>query len=223
MSVFPRYLLVALLVLVSGLAARAGTVALTASTDATLFEPQPNNNTGGNDRVTAGANSNVKRTRGLIRFNLVGQIPTNASIQAATLTLTVVATPITPVDSTFELRRLLVDWGEGTGTSASGDAGRAAVTGEVTWNNRFHSATPWGAAGASAATDISSTISATRFVQGIGTYTFASTANACRRRQTMAEHALPATSAGCFVPSPKPPAGPCATSLPARRPATGPL
>jgi hypothetical protein len=150
-------------------------VTLTSSADTDLFEPAPDNNTGGNLTFIAGANSGLKRSRGLLRFNLAGQIPSNASIQSVTLTLTVTMVPFSPNDSTFDLHRLLVDWGEGTGSSTSGDAGRAAVAGEATWNNRFHPSTSWSVVGAAAPGDFSSTISASKFIQGVGSYTFSST------------------------------------------------
>jgi hypothetical protein len=150
-------------------------VNLTASADTDLFEPAPDNNTGGNPTFIAGANFNLKRSRGLVKFDLASQIPSNASIQSASLTLTVTMVPATPTDSTFDLHRVLVDWGEGTGFSSSGDAGRAAVAGEATWNNRFHPSTSWSAVGAAAPGDFSSTVSALQFVHLQGAYTFSST------------------------------------------------
>lgn len=153
----------------------ADSVSLTASADTHLFEPAPDNNAGGNPTFIAGTNSSLKRNRGLVRFNLAGQIPANASIQSASLTLTVTNVPFSPADSTFDLHRVLVDWGEGTGTSASGDAGSAAGAGEATWNHRFHPSTSWSAVGAAAPGDFSSTVSGSKFIQNVGTYTFSST------------------------------------------------
>jgi hypothetical protein len=150
-------------------------VTLTATADTDLFEPAPDNNTGANTTFIAGANSGLKRSRGLVKFNLAGQIPANASIQSASLTLTVTMVPFSPADSTFDLHRVLVDWGEGTGTSTNGDAGRLAVAGEATWNARFYPSTLWSAAGAAAPDDFSSTVSASQFVHLEGAYTFSST------------------------------------------------
>src|ERR1051326_6846436 len=58
----------------------ANSVTLTSIGDTSLLEEQPNNNDGGNTSFVAGTNSSGKRTRGLVRFNLAGQIPSNASI-----------------------------------------------------------------------------------------------------------------------------------------------
>ncbi len=155
----------------------ANSVNLGPSGDTTLFESSPDDNTGGNPILGAGANSKLERSHCLLRFNVAGSLPSNASIQSVTLTLTVVKEPGTaPADSTFDLHRVLVDWGEGTGTG-SGEGGRPAVTGEATWNRRFHPSTSWSAPGASAPTDFSSTISASQFVQGLASYNFNSTAN----------------------------------------------
>ena len=154
--------------------ASADSVTLTSTADTHLFEPAPNNNAGGNPTFISGTNLSLKRSRALIKFN-VSQIPANASIQSVTLTLTCTQVPFSPADSTFDLRRLLVDWGEGTGTSSSGDAGRAALTGEATWNNRFHPSTAWSAPGAAAPADFSSTVSGSKLIQDVGIYTFGST------------------------------------------------
>src|SRR3954468_23732058 len=151
----------------------ADSVTLTATADTHLFEPAPDNNAGGNSAFISGANTSLQQSRGLFRFNVTG-IPANATIQAVTVTLRVTQTPFSPNDSTFDLHRLLVDWGEGTGTSAN-DAGRAALAGEATWNRRFHPSTTWSAVGAAPPVDFSNTVSAATFVQDVGTYTFNST------------------------------------------------
>jgi hypothetical protein len=154
--------------------ALADSVTLTSVADTHLFEPAPDNNAGGNDTFISGSNFTPKRSRALIKFSLTS-IPSNASIQSVTLTLTCTKVPFAPADSIFDLRRLLAAWGEGTGTSASGDAGRAAVAGEATWNNRLHPSTAWTTPGATAPGDFSSTVSASKLIQGVGVYTFDST------------------------------------------------
>jgi hypothetical protein len=149
-------------------------VTLIPSGDTTIDEAAPDNNFGGSADFSSGTNGFLTRSRGLVRFNLTGQIPSNVSIQSVTLTLIVVHVPASsPADSTFDLHRLLVDWGEGTGSSS----GTPAVTGDATWNHRFHPSTSWSAAGAAAPGDFSSTVSASAFVQGLGSYTFGSTSN----------------------------------------------
>jgi hypothetical protein len=151
-----------------------GSVTLTSVADMHLRESNPDNNAGGNTAFASGTNLAGKRSRGLVRFDLAS-IPANASIQSASVTLTCTQVPSGAADSTFDLRRVVVDWGEGTGTSGN-DAGRAAITGETTWNNRFHPSIPWSIPGAAAPTDFSSTVSASKFVQNTGVYILSSTA-----------------------------------------------
>jgi hypothetical protein len=153
----------------------ADSVTLTSTADTAIAEKWPDNNAGGNSQFATGTNLAGQRSRGLVKFNLAGQIPSNASIQSVSLTMTVVEEPISPADSTFDLHRVLVAWGEGTGTSTTGDAGRLAVTGEATWNDRLYPSTTWSSAGAAAPVDFSSTVSASKFIQGLATYTFNST------------------------------------------------
>ena len=152
----------------------ADSVTLTSTGDTAIAEKWPNNNAGGNPEFVAGSNLGGQHSRGLVKFNVAGQIPSNATIQSVTLTMTVVQQPISPADSTFDLHRVLVDWGEGTGTSPA-DAGRPAVTGEATWNHRLYPSAAWSSAGAAAPVDFSNTVSASKFIQGLAAYTFTST------------------------------------------------
>ena len=164
------------ILLVASLAASGAfgdSVMLMSSGDTDISESPPDNNNGGSTSFTSGANGRLERSRGLIRFDLAGQIPDNASIQAVSLTLVCTQIPgMGPADSTFDLHRLLVDWGEGSGFNPDNDFGRPALPGEATWNNRFHPSTPWSVVGAAAPGDFSSTVSSFVFVQDVGAYVF---------------------------------------------------
>ena len=152
-------------------------ITVMSSGDTDISESAPDNNNGGSNSFTSGANGQVERSRGLIRFDLTGQIPDNASIQAVSLTLVCTQVPgMGPADSTFDLHRLLVDWGEGSGFNPDNDFGSPALPGEATWNNRFHPSTSWSVAGAGAPADFSSTVSSSVFVQGVGAYVFPTSA-----------------------------------------------
>src|SRR5262245_28854064 len=153
----------------------AGTITLSPVADTSLFEYSPNNNLGGLDSVAAGTIRVLKRSRALFKFD-VTQIPSNATIMSADLTLQVVMVPPAwrNTGSTFELHRVLRDWGEGQ--SAGPPRGSIAKTNEATWNNRFHPSTPWGQPGGSSNIDYVAAFSGTSFVSGIGPYTFSSTA-----------------------------------------------
>jgi hypothetical protein len=94
-------------------------------------------------------------------------------VQSVTLTVKVVTVPAGGgTTSVFEVRRVLRDWGEGTGT---GNTGTAANTGEATWNNRFHPATGWSVPGGAVSNDFSGVVSASMPFTNLGSYTFSST------------------------------------------------
>jgi len=138
--------------------------------DTTLFETAPDNNLGAST-LAAGTTRGGLRARALIQFDL-RSIPTNAVIQLAALSLTVVRTPQPGVASVFNLRRISQPWGEG---SQNGNNGGSARTNETTWNMRFAPSTPWSSPGGSAPADFSATVSATASIGETGTYTFSST------------------------------------------------
>lgn len=147
-------------------------VSIPSTADTALFETSPDNNLGGNTDVPSGTTSSGFKSRGLFKFDLAGQIPTNATVTNVSLTLKVTRTSNGASNSTFLVRRVLRDWGEGSKTSSTG---QPATAGEATWNARFAPSTLWNNPGASLGVDYSSTISASKFVSGLGSYTFTST------------------------------------------------
>jgi len=150
----------------------AASAILHPTADATLFEAAPNNNLGDSSSFMAGLRPKGGRSRGLILFDL-SSIPANANITSASLSLTVVRTPASQANSSFELHKVLQFWGlEGDKSSSGG--GAPASPGEVTWNSRSSSLTPWTAPGGQAGTDFASASSASQFVGGNATYTFSS-------------------------------------------------
>jgi hypothetical protein len=138
-------------------AARAATVTLGASRDATMFQNNADNGSGGGNGLFSGTNGagNSPR-RALIGFDVASALPEGSIIQSAGLTLflgqfpNVAATPT----STIGLRRIVANWGEGNtqqqippnDTFGGQGQGAPAVDGDVTWNARFFSTTnptPW--------------------------------------------------------------------------------
>jgi hypothetical protein len=102
---------------------------------------------------TRGRDAQGEADRGLFRFDLAS-IPTNATIQSVTLTLTVVQAPQRPVPSNFELFRLLTAWDE----TATWNLARALV--------------PWAAPGAKEGVDYVATVSASVEVDDLDAYDF---------------------------------------------------
>jgi len=143
--------------------------------DATLFEASPDNNLGDSGSFMAGLRPRGGRSRGLLRFDLSGSVPANATITSATLSLTVVKTPGGQANSNFELHKMLQSWGQEGNKSSSG-GGSPASPGEVTWNSRSSSLTSWTTPGGAPGTDFASAASASQFVAGDATYSFSSAA-----------------------------------------------
>ena len=101
-------------------------------------------------------------TRALVKFAVATVLPTGARITSASLELTVVRASGLVEPATFELHRLLADWGEGDkGAGSITGAGGPADPGEATWNARFHPDQLWTAAGGGDGTDYASAPSAT--------------------------------------------------------------
>jgi hypothetical protein len=146
------------------------TTNLVAVADTTLFEVSPNNNLGRSTLAvgSVAATGQGQRGRGLLRFDVSG-IPTNAVIDSAALTFTVVqALSFGPVPSSFRVHRFLKPWVEGVGT---GNNGAPALAGETTWNAQFHGTTPWSPAGSAAGVDYTSAESGSVDVDGTVAYT----------------------------------------------------
>src|SRR5258706_13959384 len=75
------------------LPAAAATVSLHPVADTTLQEAFPNNNFGDGTSFTAGNRRQGGRTRGLMQFDIAGNLPPGATINSSTLTLTLVGVP----------------------------------------------------------------------------------------------------------------------------------
>lgn len=153
---------ICLIVLLQPLCGFAAVATLTVVEDTFINSGQPGNNAGATGWFDAGRDGSGGVRRGLLRFDL-SSIPAGSTVTSATLQLTVVKVPGNgPVNSTFDLFRLLASWREGTKT---GNNGAAATTGETTWNARMLGTATWttpgarsdAAATASASTAVTST------------------------------------------------------------------
>jgi hypothetical protein len=87
-----------------------------------------------------GSRAQFEVRRALLRFDL-SQIPAGAVVSSATLKITVVMVPMTPNNSTFDIKLVLQSWTE------SG----------VSWNSRSGAGTPWQVPGATGSGDSAST------------------------------------------------------------------
>ena len=168
--------LIVLLLLVNSMSSntvRAEILALSAEADTTLNERSPDNNMGGHDQIlvgTAGTQGGSSSRRGLFRFDIAGSIPMGATIDSATLSLTVTGeSQDAGGDISHSLYRVLVSWGEG---DKNGSGGQLADSEEATWNERDFGVSEWSEAGGAARTDYVATSSATANVSGFGAFSW---------------------------------------------------
>lgn len=132
--------------------------------DTTLHEAFADNNFGGGSTFTAGGRNMGGRARALLKFDVAGNLPGDATVVSASLTVTVTAA--NGPESTFELHRVVADWGEGSGSDFG--VGSPGGAGEATWNNRLGPGTPWATPGG----DFVAAISASTPINLQGQYTF---------------------------------------------------
>jgi len=158
------------LVLVAAPAA-ADVVEIPAVRDNTLYESQDGSlSNGAGTRLFVGVTAQPNLRRGLIAFDVAGNVPPGAKITGVTLTLAQVMTIAGP--QTVSLHRALENWGEGDSV-ASGQqgSGGASSTGDATWFHTFFDSDFWSTPGG----DFSATESASLTVAGFGNYSWNST------------------------------------------------
>src|ERR687888_1468228 len=117
-----------------------------------------------------GETGTVELRRGVLAFDIAGNVPAGSTITSVTLTLNMSRTPLTD-PRTVELHKLLADWGEGT-SQASGEEGQGApaTPNDATWRHRFFDTIFWTTEGG----DFSDTVSASQSVGDVGMYTWSS-------------------------------------------------
>jgi hypothetical protein len=174
--------------------AKADQVVLTPVADATLIERAPGSSVGGAEFFNAGTTQAGTRNRALIQFDPLSQIPANATITSATLTLQVVRVPLDGfAASAFGIYRVLRPWGEGTNLPVdnSGGLGGPAMPGDATWISRFYgTGQDWAAPGGAPEIDFSANLSSAAVIYGVdeSPYEFASTSGTVADMQLWLNH-----------------------------------
>jgi hypothetical protein len=153
--------------------ASAGTVNINPSKDNTLYEYDPLDGDKSNAlgfHFFAGETGMNELRRGVLAFDIAGNIPPGSTITAVSLSLNMSRTPTNTAYS-LELHKLLADWGEGT-SMASGEEGDGApaTPNDPTWRHRFFDTIFWNTEGG----DFSPTVTASQMVGAIGQYTWSS-------------------------------------------------
>ena len=108
--------------------------------------------------------------RGVLAFDIAGNIPAGSTILGVTLSLNMSRTgSATP--RTVELHKMLADWGEGTSVAPGEEGdGAPATTNDATWRHRFFDTIFWTTEGG----DFSATVSASQSVGAVGMYMWSS-------------------------------------------------
>ena len=143
-------------------------VTLSPSKDSTLHQDSSKANGSGqyffSGRIRQGGTS---IRRGLIAFDIAGNIPTGSTIDSVTLTLQLNKTR--SGSQAMTLHKVDSDWGEGA-SSSTGGQGANAQTNDATWVDRFFNTAPWSTAGG----DFQPAASASTAVGGVQAYAWSS-------------------------------------------------
>src|SRR5262249_37924132 len=140
--------------------------------DNTLYESSTGDiSNGAGSYFIAGETNGGLIRRGVIAFDIAGNIPAGATINSVSLSLHMSQTA--GGTATVQLARLSADWGEGT-SNASGSAGRgpAAPHNAATGGSRFFNTPATWTNGGGASPPPASAFTA---VDGVGSYTWGST------------------------------------------------
>ena len=109
--------------------------------------------------------------RGLIRFDIAGNVPPGATINSVEIKLYVMKRHMAETeDRLIQFHRAEQEWGEGTSSSAGG-GGDSTSDGDASWVHAISPDKFWNNAGG----DYSSTVSTSAMIGGVAYYTFPST------------------------------------------------
>lgn len=118
-------------------------ITLEAIQDNTLYEENVLYSNGSGQHFFAGANADGNLRRGLVKFDIAGNVPSSALIVSATLQLHASKEPPVPSPEQFTIHRVLSDWGEGASIAPNAEgSGTPATEGDATWLDSFYSLTP---------------------------------------------------------------------------------
>src|SRR4029077_18365848 len=153
--------------------ADAAMISINPSKDNTLYEYVPANgdvSNGAGFHFFTGTTATDLIRRGVIAFDIAGNIPPGSIITGVSLSINMSLT-IDGTGRTTELHKLLADWGEGTSHASGGEGGGAPATpNDATWRHRFYDTIFWTTQGG----DFSATVSASQSVGPVGQYTWSS-------------------------------------------------
>jgi plastocyanin len=116
----------------------AETVLLEPSKDNTLYEPENIFSNAKGTYLFSGVTGRSQKRRALMAFDVPGRVPSGATIQSATLILTLSQAPAGSPDVPLRLHVMSGDWGEGESIAALPEGtGGDAKNGDATWDTPF--------------------------------------------------------------------------------------
>jgi hypothetical protein len=163
-------------VLLVGRRSEADTVLLNPSKDNTLYQDDFGQLSNGQGQHffagrTGGLTPPIRR--GLISFDIAGNIPAGSTIQNVVLTLHM-SRSMTGSEIEIDLRQVLTGWGEGASVAQGEEGmGAPAAPGDATWLHTFHDTDFWSQPGG----EFADAVSATAAVSEVGFYSFDSEFN----------------------------------------------
>jgi hypothetical protein len=135
-------------------ATRADVFTLVSNRDNTIYQGNPANSNGAGQAMFVGNTGVPSACRGLVGFDIAGNIPAGSTINGVQFSLVLILTAGSePSATTIELHRLLSDWGEGSAGQGSaafhgGQGFTTATDGTAaTWTHAFLNTVPWANAG----------------------------------------------------------------------------
>jgi hypothetical protein len=164
----------AVFVLLGERRAEADTVLLNPIKDNTLYQDDFGQTSNGQGQhFFAGRIGTGLLRRGLISFDIAGNIPAGSTIQNVTLTLHM-SRSVTGVEIEVDLRQVLTGWGEGASLALGNEGmGAPAAPGDATWLHTFYDTDFWTQPGG----EFAATVSGSAAASEVGFYSFASTFN----------------------------------------------
>ena len=163
-----RVVCLAFAFLVQTTVAPADTVTLVSNRDTTIFQSNPSASDGAGQAMYVGSTNMRSARRGLVGFDVAGNIPAGSTITAVQLSLVLVVAPPGATSTPIELHPLLADWGEGSAGKGSGalQGGQGFSTTAdgtaATWSHRLFNTTAWSNRGG----DFTATASGSTMVGG---------------------------------------------------------
>jgi hypothetical protein len=124
--------------------ATTAVIPLGSISDTTLYEESDWLSNGKGEYFFAGATRDGNLRRGLVKFDIAGNLPPDGLIISATLRLFVSLHPFyNPQSQPFSIHRLTADWAEGASDALEpGGSGASATESDATWTFSYFSLTP---------------------------------------------------------------------------------